>query len=245
MKNSKSLIASFILVSLCFLGNAQMGNREILKISYETNNVSDFIINTLKAQIKDPTEYSKILDQVSKAKTYHTLYVNTKTKESIFILDSTVVPEAVKTVGNVMYTFKNSNDEIFGKENFMGKEFSFKGKPKDLNWEITNETKEINGFESRKAILTENPDMYVWFTTDIAANVGPYLFFGLPGLVLESNGFFQSISATSIVNETDKNIINQKLIEFEDEMKQANMLSMKDVILKKENFKRMAEKGNQ
>lgn len=243
MKNSKFLIALFILSGFGFLGNAQMENREIMKISYETSNVSDFIINTLKTQVKDPDQYSKILNQVSKAKTYHTLYVNTKTKESIFVLDSTVEPKTVKTVGNVMYTFKNSKDEIFGKENFMGKEFSFKGNSKDLDWEISNETKEINGFESRKAILTENPDIYVWFTTDIAANVGPYLFFGLPGLVLESNGFFQSMNATTITNEKDVNIINQKLIEFDNEMKQANTLSMKEVILKKENFKRLAENG--
>ena len=243
MKNSKFLIALFILLGFGFLGNAQMENKEILKISYETSNVSDFIINTLKSQVKDPNQYSKILDQVSKAKTYHTLYVNTKTKESIFVLDSTVEPKAVKTVGNVIYTFKNSKDEIFGKENFMGKEFNFKGNPKDLDWEISNETKEINGFESRKAILTENPDIYVWFTTDIAANVGPYLFFGLPGLVLESNGFFQSINATTITNEKNPNIVNDKLVEFNSEMTQASILSMKDVILKKENFKRLAENG--
>ena len=243
MKNSKFLILLFILLGFGFLGNAQMENREIMKISYETSNVSDFIINTLKTQVKDPDQYSKILNQVSKAKTYHTLYVNIKTKESIFVLDSTVEPKTVKTVGNVMYTFKNSKDEIFGKENFMGKEFNFKGNPKDLKWEISSETKEINGFESRKAILTANSDIYVWFTTDIAANVGPYLFFGLPGLVLESNSFFQSINATAITKEKDVNIINQKLIEFDNEMKQANTLSMKEVILKKENFKRLAENG--
>jgi len=66
------------------------------------------------------------------------------------------------------------------------------------NWEITTETKNIDGYKCYKAITTYE-DMYnpvkdrklvftpiVWFTPDIPASFGPKGLDGLPGLVLEA-----------------------------------------------------------
>jgi len=65
-----------------------------------------------------------------------------------------------------------------------------------LNWEITDEEKEINGYKVRKAVtdsyfLLDDPldDFYgkaiAWFTTEIPIPVGPARYYGLPGLIVE------------------------------------------------------------
>ncbi|MDH7446094.1 GLPGLI family protein [Aquimarina sp. 2201CG14-23] len=242
MKTSQLFSAIILCMIFTFSVKAQQKEKTILKVSYTTSNVSDFLIGSLKAQIKDPAQYSKVLNKISAYKIYHTLYQNLKTKESVYILDSVSAVKGMSTVGHASYTFKDSKKELFGKENFMGKEFRFKGESENLKWKISNETKEINGYNSRKAILESNPDIYVWFTTDIPVNAGPYIYYGLPGLVLESNSFFQSITASSI-SYSQENIFKEQLASIEQEIKKSNDVTLKEVIVKKENFKRMAEKG--
>lgn len=241
MKISKTLSILLFCLTCYFSGNAQ--KKKVVKVSYTTNYVSDFIINILKSKIQDPVKYSQVLNQVSQAKVYHSLYTNLETKESIFVLDSVKEGMGVKTTGHADYTFKNAKNELFGKENFMGKEFNFKGNTKDLTWKITDETKEINSYASRKAVLESNPEIYIWFTTDIPLNGGPYVYFGLPGLVLESNSFFQSTTASTITYDSDDCAMNAKIAEYNEDIKKDSDVSLSEVIIKKENFKRLAEKG--
>lgn len=56
----------------------------------------------------------------------------------------------------------------------------------NINWKILPETKEILGFRVQKA-TTEygGRNWTVWFCQDIKFPFGPYVFYGLPGLVLE------------------------------------------------------------
>ncbi len=242
MKITKFLSVIILGVIFSFNITAQEEEKTILKVSYTTSNVSDFLIGSLKAQIKDPVQYSKILNKISASKIYHTLYQNLKTKESIYVLDSITEARGIKTVGHANYTYNDAKKVLVGKESFMGKEFRFKGASENLKWKITDETKEVNGYKTRKAILESNPDIYVWFTTDIPVNAGPYIYYGLPGLVLESNSFFQSITASSI-SYSQEDVFNKQLATIAEEIKVNNDVTLKEVIVKKENFKRMAEKG--
>ncbi|MEC5395937.1 GLPGLI family protein [Bergeyella sp. RCAD1439] len=55
-----------------------------------------------------------------------------------------------------------------------------------FNWEINSETKKILGFNCQNATLSySNRKWEVWFTTDIPIQSGPYIFSGLPGLIVE------------------------------------------------------------
>ena len=242
MKTTK-LFLSLALFTLILTSLAAQNNKKtILKVSYTTNDVSDFIVTMLKNQIKDPAEYSKVINQISKHKTYHTLYYNLSNNESMYILDSINKVEGLSTVGNIFYIFKNAQKELQGKESFMGSEFNFIGNSETIKWEITNEVKEFNGYKCRKAIMKNDPEIYVWFTSDLALDAGPYIYYGLPGLVLESNSFFQSVSATKVEYES-KEVFDAKLKEIKDMMNSKNGISLNDVIVKKGNFKRIAEKG--
>ncbi|MFK5878002.1 MAG: GLPGLI family protein [Flavobacteriaceae bacterium] len=59
----------------------------------------------------------------------------------------------------------------------------------NFDWKITNETKQIMGYQCYKSTgLISNkkyPDVVAWFTTQIPVNFGPKGYAGLPGLILE------------------------------------------------------------
>lgn len=91
----------------------------------------------------------------------------------------------------------NKNELLFNFYN--GKDFYGKDNLLKWNWQITTETKEINGFTCKKA--TSDAFGYyftVWFTEDIAINAGPDKFDGLPGLILYLGTAYYEYIATSV-----------------------------------------------
>ncbi len=84
------------------------------------------------------------------------------------------------------YYFKNmsTNSMVFelyaGSEKLCGKDSLI-----EMNWEISNETKDIAGYKSQKAISRWHNYLFTaWFTNEIPINAGPERFDGLPGLIL-------------------------------------------------------------
>lgn len=54
------------------------------------------------------------------------------------------------------------------------------------NWEISNKQDTVAGFWSQMATLNYNGrDFEAWFTLDIPISEGPYVFSGLPGLIVQ------------------------------------------------------------
>ena len=55
-----------------------------------------------------------------------------------------------------------------------------------INWEINTETKPVGSFNTVKAIASFRGRNYTaWFAPDIPISLGPWIFHGLPGLILE------------------------------------------------------------
>jgi GLPGLI family protein len=78
---------------------------------------------------------------------------------------------------------------------------NFDGKDKLIswNWEITNETKMIGGYNCKKAISrTFNSYFTAWFTADIPIKAGPEKFDGLSGLILSVNTGYTEFTAEKI-----------------------------------------------
>src|SRR5699024_5708709 len=82
-----------------------------------------------------------------------------------------------------------------------------------LDWQITDESKEIGGYIAIKAEVTfRGRDFVAWFTPEIPISAGPWKFYGLPGLILvvkdeESKNLWyaRNIKYTA---ELDINILN-------------------------------------
>lgn len=241
MKKVNFLFAILMLASI-FNSSAQSKSGKILKVEYETNNVSEFLVDMLKSQIKDPKKYSEVMNHISQYKVFHTLYFNPKTSESFYVLDSIHEVKGVSTVGHVEYTYFDSKNKISGKEVFMKKPIEFNDNGDSVQWNITKEKKEINGFQAIKATLKKNPEIEVWFTPEIAVKTGPYIYAGLPGLVLESHGIFtttnvmkvQYLENDSIMKERESQTIGLVI---------ENGTSIDEVLTKKKNFQTMASQG--
>jgi GLPGLI family protein len=73
-----------------------------------------------------------------------------------------------------------------------------------LKWEILDETKEILGYSCKKA-KTQNygKDIYAWFTDEIPISDGPYLYNGLPGLILKIENKYIEIIAYDLVKKSN------------------------------------------
>src|SRR6218665_698056 len=55
------------------------------------------------------------------------------------------------------------------------------------NWKITSETKKIQNYTCYKATTSFRGNNFeAWFTPDIPLNIGPWKWYGLPGLILEA-----------------------------------------------------------
>jgi GLPGLI family protein len=155
----------------------------------------------------------------------------------VFVLDSIKKVDHLHTTGYTFFTYRNTAGELFGKEIFMGKDVCFKGNEKELKWTITNEQKEISGYQCKKAYLEKYPKVIVWFTPEITVNGGPYIFHGLPGLVLESDSFFRLVSATTI-SYASKDEFQDKLGEIKGKVDHKKGATFYEIFAKKENFQR-------
>jgi len=94
-----------------------------------------------------------------------------------------------------------------------------------LNWKITDEEKEINGYRVRKAVTDsyfalDDPydedygKVVAWFTTEIPIPVGPARYYGLPGLIVELE--YERSSVKYVLKEIDFQT-NYKFIELNKE----------------------------
>lgn len=78
----------------------------------------------------------------------------------------------------------------------------------NLDWKITNQTKEILGYKAFLATTNfRGRDYSVWFTRDLNAEVFPWKLKGLPGVILEfqdKDGFIRGIAKTISLNSNDE-----------------------------------------
>src|SRR5699024_3278417 len=79
---------------------------------------------------------------------------------------------------------KGSNSRVL---NMRNKTQQINDTPPSLDWQITDENKEIGGYIAIKAEVTfRGRDFEVWFTPEIPISAGPWKLYGLPGLILEA-----------------------------------------------------------
>ncbi|QXV65478.1 GLPGLI family protein [Mucilaginibacter sp. 21P] len=86
---------------------------------------------------------------------------------------------------NVIYTDLNTNVATASKEVFEEK-FLLKDTLRKINWKITDETREIAGYNCRRANALIMDSVYVvaFYSDEIPVSGGPESFTGLPGMIL-------------------------------------------------------------
>lgn len=92
--------------------------------------------------------------------------------------------------------FKNTAENIYLEEAALGpKNYLIQDSLKIFDWEISKESKNILGFETRKATVTlddkHKTKITAWYAPRLNFKTGPEKFWGLPGLILELNSGFE------------------------------------------------------
>jgi len=71
-------------------------------------------------------------------------------------------------------------------EQIMRKPYAYEMDFDPGQWQIQAEQDSVAGFWSQKATIDHNGRCYIaWFTTEIPVSDGPYIFYGLPGLIVK------------------------------------------------------------
>lgn len=71
-------------------------------------------------------------------------------------------------------------------EDLANKNYAYKEPNVPLVWRMSEDSKEISGYKVQKAATSFAGREYIaWFSTDIPIADGPYVFHGLPGLIVE------------------------------------------------------------
>lgn len=163
-----------------------------LEVHYKSYSVKEFTKEDLKNM--DPRQR----DMAQKMKNHinemeYILKIDSLTSEftTVYKLQSPTEKNLIAQVLNNQI-FYNSSEKFIEKTNSFGTVVLIEGAPYDLEWEITQETKMILGYEcylataaikeSNNAIL----NIEAWFAPSLPYSFGPKAFYGLPGLILET-----------------------------------------------------------
>lgn len=200
-KYSICLAILFISVRVC---NAQDQTNKIVKITYTSIPVSQY--NITKSDLLSSPTRGSILDVLKGTKSYYSLYVNLVDRSSVYVLDSVTSPKVpgreqtkASIAEKVNFTLKSLENKTYKYEWVMHQIFFTEGKSGDITWELTNETKKINGLDCFKAVAKDkNLMLTAWYTKSIPVSNGPSIYQGLPGLVVSVEDFFRTTEIKSI-----------------------------------------------
>jgi len=238
-KYSIIFLLSFLIIHNIF---PQAGNEKIVIAKYILYPYSTEYFDHDSETPSDTKSFDIALRRTKKFK--YTLMSDFMSKDATFTLD-TLITTPIK--GKESYWIEPENVIYFGYKHegdYYKKETIFKNvfyvnntSDFSFEWEITNEHKTIAGLNCTKAISTvKNNRIIAWFTSEIPITYSPFNLNGLPGLILEVETFFNTITIESISYSEDIRSLVQKkeelIKEFEQE-KDDNEIKESILMLKK------------
>jgi len=133
--------------------------------------------------------------------------------ESSYCLDDTV------TKSDFIINKQNKKTDIITLFDKVDGTYIYTQKSNLLDWKILNEKKYIAGYKCQKAeVLYYNQKWTAWFSNDIPFQEGPFLFKGLPGLILiiESDNYkFELTEINRNKTFCEINMDNRKEISYD------------------------------
>ena len=175
----------YLIVVTIFLTNVLNAQQFVDKAEIE------FEVNTnLKKTMSDNSWSEKMKETMSELKTSYYTFTFTDNK-SVYKFDrwspKTRIPKYEKDEDeeNIWFTDLNTNTTVVQKQ-IAGTNFVLSDSIAKIEWKITNENREIAGYNCRKAVGKIFDDVYIFafYTDDITISGGPCSINGLPGMIL-------------------------------------------------------------
>lgn len=163
-------------------------------IQMNTNSSVDTKSTTMKTQM--------VLINAKGESIYKPLRANNAEEETLPV-DGSPGMKIVMMGGDVkVYKNQGLNEQI-SEEFIMDKKFLIKETLTNFGWKLLDDEQEINGYKCKKAVAGQTT---AWYCPEIPVNDGPYIFWGLPGLIIKLQHQNKMVTATDITvsNINDK-----------------------------------------
>lgn len=205
---SQNTVDNYVNVSYSFVPNLEEMTSSKEQIDEKINDVS--LKNVLNESIAILNEYKGLI----------TFELIANRNQCVFFRNKIMIPDNVegmnKTILKIMhdrffFTDLTSN-EMFEFVSFLGEDYLIQSYQSNIDWEVTTESKMIDGFLAYKAIghdKVKNKKVIVWFSAQINFNFGPDYTSGLPGLILEYNLEKYSLVCSRIRFDLKKDMIDK------------------------------------
>lgn len=133
---------------------------------------------------------------------YKPLRVN-NTEEDGLPVDGSPGMKIVMMGGDVKVYKNQGLNELISEEFIMDKKFLIKEKLINFDWKLLDDEQDVNGYKCKKAVAGQT---VAWYCPEIPINDGPYIFWGLPGLIIKLQHQNKTVTATEIIvsNINDK-----------------------------------------
>jgi GLPGLI family protein len=102
----------------------------------------------------------------------------------------------ITMMGGDVKVYKNQKDNVLLSEEYiLDRKFLIKDTLINFSWSLSNEEQEINGYKCKKATAGQTT---AWYCPEIPVNDGPYIFWGLPGLIIKLQHQNKTVTVTEI-----------------------------------------------
>jgi len=210
------------IITILFAGNLLFAQQNVRFITSGTieyqKRVNTFqVINNVIAPYADPNvkaQFQQQLDQYKKTQQQFATF-----NSSLIFNDNKTLLTPIKPVipyqsfqlnpvtaeSNTIYTDLSASKIVMEKD-AMGEQFLLADSTRKVKWRITDETREILGYDCIRAngIVSDSIYVVAFYTDKIRVSGGPELFNGLPGMILQLAIPHENVSwvATKVVDQT-------------------------------------------
>lgn len=173
--------------------------------TYTANPVWEVEFNRYKSEHPQFLKLSSTLTFSTTATLFTPLKFNGDLNENLW--NNKLISDQKNTVYNNF-----SNNSSIMKTTVLGEDFLVKDSLRRIKWKITDETREIAGFQCRRAngLLLDSIYVVAFFTNEIPVASGPESFTGLPGMILGLALPYENVTWFAVkVTPTEKKNISE------------------------------------
>ncbi|WP_299902561.1 GLPGLI family protein [uncultured Aquimarina sp.] len=172
--------------------------------TYEVTYIESKNIESKLKKIKDPLLKAKIKSQLkASGKFVLTAYNKQSLYEATEQMATAEVQNNIKVISirsKKSKVFKNLKSNTYLEEtSILEDEYLISDVLPEIQWELTNDRKKVGGYNCKKALgQFHGRSIEAWYTVEIPISDGPYIYQGLPGLILELHTPYKSFTTENI-----------------------------------------------
>lgn len=166
------------------------------------------------------SKYNSFLDYNAYRKdSIYDILTKQEVKSSEIFSQCMALGRMVKFDPHILINYPNKASYTFMQTIVSSQKYKYEDNNIKLNWNLSNEEKEIQGYTCKKATCDYRGRYYIaWYALDLPISSGPYVFSGLPGLILDISDSKQHYSFkingfVSVKNDDPIYIETEKVVE--------------------------------